>query len=206
MTAFDFDRQAVEIQNVRAIGEIMSSTYQDLQKQIAILQKKAREVREQEILLAREQILSIMRKYGLTLADFSTAAKPLKGSQKQSKKNVEIKYRDVETGKAWTGRGRIPKWLEGKDRKNYQIVSPDDFFISEIRRMEFHLLNHKPGIEEDEKIGITPKHYIEKKLADEWKRKNIKTFHPDADHGEVSNPEAASEKINKIYNRLVGKA
>jgi DNA-binding protein H-NS len=31
------------------------------------------------------------------------------------------KYRDPETGKTWTGRGRTPGWLHGKDRLAYLI-------------------------------------------------------------------------------------
>ena len=31
------------------------------------------------------------------------------------KQPVAPKYRDPETGKTWSGRGRAPKWMEGQD-------------------------------------------------------------------------------------------
>ena len=32
------------------------------------------------------------------------------------------KYRDPATGATWTGRGREPKWIEGKDRAGYLVA------------------------------------------------------------------------------------
>ena len=95
----------------------MSATYQDYQKQIAELQAKAEEARRNEVAGARTQIQSIMREYGLTVADISGGAKPPKAARKP----VEIKYKDEATGQAWTGRGRAPKWLEGKDKSQYLV-------------------------------------------------------------------------------------
>ncbi|MYM26500.1 H-NS histone family protein [Duganella sp. FT135W] len=94
------------------------STYQDYQKQIAELQAKAEEARRTEIAQARAQIQSIMSEYGLTLADIGGNSKP---SPKAPGKPVAIKYRDEATGDTWTGRGRAPKWLEGKDKSQYLI-------------------------------------------------------------------------------------
>ena len=31
---------------------------------------------------------------------------------------VAPKYRDPATGQTWTGRGKAPKWIDGKDRSN----------------------------------------------------------------------------------------
>jgi DNA-binding protein H-NS len=59
-----------------------------------------------------------MRDYGLTIADLGTVtkAKPVK-----TRAPVPTKYRDDATGQTWTGRGRAPKWLEGKDKNQYLI-------------------------------------------------------------------------------------
>lgn len=94
------------------------STYQDYQKQIAELQAKAEEARRAEIADARAQIQSIMREYGLTVADIGGGVKQISS---KPRKPVEVKYRDETTGETWTGRGRAPKWLDGKDRNNYLI-------------------------------------------------------------------------------------
>lgn len=34
---------------------------------------------------------------------------------------VEPKYRNPETGESWSGRGKTPRWLAGKDRSLYEI-------------------------------------------------------------------------------------
>lgn len=94
------------------------STYQDYQKQIAELQAKAEEARRSEVTEAKAKIRVIMAEYGLTLADIDGVAKqPLKAARKP----VEVKYKDETTGDTWTGRGRAPKWLEGKDKNLYLI-------------------------------------------------------------------------------------
>lgn len=95
------------------------ATYADYQKQIAELQALAEKARKDDIAKAREQIATIMREHGLTLADF--ASQP-KGPTK-TRKSVEVKYRDDATGDTWTGRGRAPKWLAGKDKDDYLVQS-----------------------------------------------------------------------------------
>ena len=95
----------------------MSTSYQEIQKQIAELQAKAEEARRAEVAAARAQIQEIMREYGLTVADIGSVAK----QSKVARKPVEIKYKDDATGNTWTGRGRAPKWLDGKDKNQYLI-------------------------------------------------------------------------------------
>lgn len=94
------------------------STYHDYQKQIAELQAKAEEVRRTELTEAKAKIHSIMSEYGLTLADLGSGTKP---AAKAPRKPVDIKYKDEATGDTWTGRGRAPRWLEGKDKAHYLI-------------------------------------------------------------------------------------
>lgn len=36
-------------------------------------------------------------------------------------KSVAPKYRDPKTGQTWSGRGRAPIWIAGKDREQYRI-------------------------------------------------------------------------------------
>lgn len=95
----------------------MSTSYQDYQKQIAELQAKAEEARRTEVAGAKAQIQSLMKEFGLTVADLAGATK----APKAARKPVEIKYKDQTTGDTWTGRGRAPKWLEGKDKNQYLV-------------------------------------------------------------------------------------
>ena len=39
----------------------------------------------------------------------------------EEKKKVEARYYDPESGATWTGRGKPPKWIESKDRSQYEI-------------------------------------------------------------------------------------
>ena len=94
------------------------SSYQDYKKQIAELQAKAEAARHVEIGEAKAKIKAIMNEYGLTVADLGGASKQ---ASKAPRKPVEIKYKDDTTGDTWTGRGRAPKWLEGKDKSQYLI-------------------------------------------------------------------------------------
>lgn len=94
------------------------STYQDYQKQIAELHAKAETARRKEIAEAKAQIQAIMNEYGLSVADLGGTSKQ---ATKAPRKPVEIKYKDDATGKTWTGRGREPKWLEGKDKQKYRV-------------------------------------------------------------------------------------
>ena len=81
------------------------------------MQQLAEAARKNEIAGAKAQIAAIMKDYGLTVEDLGGAkAKPVK-----TRVAVPVKYRDDVTGETWTGRGRSPKWLEGKNKNQYLI-------------------------------------------------------------------------------------
>jgi DNA-binding protein H-NS len=93
-------------------------TYREYQAQIAELQKLAAAAREREVAAAREKIATLMREHGLTAADLRGAKSTKSGEPRTS---VSPKYRDDASGQTWTGRGRAPKWLSGRDRNAYLI-------------------------------------------------------------------------------------
>ncbi|MES2261167.1 MAG: H-NS histone family protein [Pseudomonadota bacterium] len=95
------------------------TTYQEYQAKIAELQNLAESARKAELSDAKEKIAAIMRETGLTLADLGGANKPAKAVKTRAP--VPMKYRDEATGQSWTGRGRAPKWLEGKDKADFLI-------------------------------------------------------------------------------------
>jgi DNA-binding protein H-NS len=93
-------------------------TYQEYQTQIAELQKMADAARAKETAAAREKIAALMREHGLKSADLLSPAKAKSGKPPAL---VPAKYRDAVSGRTWTGRGRAPKWLTGKDKDTYLI-------------------------------------------------------------------------------------
>jgi DNA-binding protein H-NS len=38
-----------------------------------------------------------------------------------SGRKAPIKFRDVKTGNEWSGRGKLPKWLVGKNRDDFSV-------------------------------------------------------------------------------------
>lgn len=94
------------------------NTYAEIKAQIAELEAKAKEARVSEIASAKAQIAEIMNTYGLTLADLSGS---MRSKSPKSKQPVAAKYRNNSTGETWTGRGRTPRWLDGKNKDQFLI-------------------------------------------------------------------------------------
>ena len=44
-----------------------------------------------------------------------------KAGARSSSGKVAPKYRNPSTGETWTGRGKAPKWIEGRDRSSFII-------------------------------------------------------------------------------------
>lgn len=94
------------------------SSYQELQAQIAELQKQAEAARSSEIAAAKAKIAEIMKEYGLTISDLGVASKT---KPTKVREPVAVKYRDPATGDTWTGRGRSPRWLDGKNKSDFVV-------------------------------------------------------------------------------------
>ena len=97
------------------------ATYQELLAQRALLDSEIEKARIAELDDAIGRIRSLIAQYNLTASDiFPTAgAKP---PGRKARSTVAPKYRDSVTGKEWTGRGKPPKWIEGKDRSAFLIA------------------------------------------------------------------------------------
>jgi DNA-binding protein H-NS len=95
------------------------SSYKDLLAQREQLDKQIKEViaREKADGIAKAKL--IIEQYGLSASDLFTRKAGAKGAGTGGK--VAPKYRNPSTGETWTGRGKAPKWIEGKDRSGYLI-------------------------------------------------------------------------------------
>lgn len=94
------------------------STYAEIKAQIVELEGKAKEARASEIVSAKAQIAEIMKTYGLSISDLGSVGKPKSSKPRQP---VPVKYRNAATGETWTGRGRVPLWLAGKNKDDFLI-------------------------------------------------------------------------------------
>lgn len=95
------------------------ATYQELLKQRESLTLQIEEARKREIADAVEQVRRLVNEYGLTAQDVFAGRRS--GKPRASSK-VAPKYRDPATGRTWTGRGKAPKWIDGKDRTSFLIA------------------------------------------------------------------------------------
>ncbi len=97
------------------------TTLKDLMAQKEALEKQIAETRTRELSDAIRQVRSLIEAHGLTQKDvFETGSRGAKTRMKASK--VAAKYRDPLSGKEWTGRGKAPRWLDGKDKMQYLIA------------------------------------------------------------------------------------
>lgn len=81
---------------------------------------------QNEINAARAAVIAEIRQQmvdlGITLADLERikAGRELPHTGSRSK---PPKYRDPETGRTWSGKGRPPEWIIGKKRELYLIAN-----------------------------------------------------------------------------------
>lgn len=95
------------------------ATLKELMAQKEALEQKIVEAREAELADAIAKVLAIVTEYGLTAGDIFGGKRGRKAVGAKAK--VAAKYRD-QNGNEWTGRGRAPKWIEGKDKTKFLIA------------------------------------------------------------------------------------
>jgi DNA-binding protein H-NS len=96
-------------------------TYQELQSQIAQLTRQAEAALLAERQAAIDYIRSRVAEYGLDAMDIFL---PRSGQPQTKKRRAATpKYRDPATGTTWSGRGREPAWINGKDRNRFLITN-----------------------------------------------------------------------------------
>jgi DNA-binding protein H-NS len=95
------------------------STYKDLQSQIEKLQKEAEHARKNELANAIADIHAKMKEFSISVEDLGLGGKKKAG--KTVRKPVAPKYRNNDTGETWSGRGKPPKWMAGRDKAQYLI-------------------------------------------------------------------------------------
>ncbi|WP_304794464.1 H-NS histone family protein [Lacisediminimonas sp.] len=93
-------------------------SYKEMQAEIKDLQAKAEKQRQSEIQKAIDDIKQTMSDFGISIDDLSPSKKSRKTGATGS---VKPKYRNPATGDTWTGRGKPPRWIAGKDREQYLI-------------------------------------------------------------------------------------
>lgn len=91
----------------------MSSLIELIEQREAIDQKIAM-LRKEERRDAIAEALNLIAQYELTEAD-------LFGRKRAGSGSLPPKYRNPETGQTWSGKGRAPNWLIGRNRDDFLI-------------------------------------------------------------------------------------
>lgn len=108
-------------------------TYSQIKAEIARLERQAESARKAEIAGVVGRIKEAIAAYGLTAGDLGfgrggAGAKAVRSASKSPKRTTTVgvaKYRDPESGKTWTGRGKPPNWIVGaKNRDEFLISQP----------------------------------------------------------------------------------
>jgi DNA-binding protein H-NS len=95
----------------------MTTDYKTLLQQKAELEAKIAETLKAEKAGVITKVRELVKEFGLNTEDIFGS-----GKAKSKSGNVGApKYRDPATGITWTGRGKPPRWIEGKDRKAFEI-------------------------------------------------------------------------------------
>jgi len=98
------------------------SSYKELLAQRAVLEAQIDQVRAIEVTAAVITVKQLVTDFSLTAEDvFPTPGKKT-GSGAAKGTKVAAKYRNPETGDTWTGRGKAPRWIDGKDRDQFLIA------------------------------------------------------------------------------------
>ena len=90
------------------------TSLQELLAQKEALEQKIAQIKKAERADALQNARSLIDTFDLTVDE-------LFGKQKSIGKAVAVKYHNPETGETWTGRGRAPRWLDGKNREDFAV-------------------------------------------------------------------------------------
>ena len=98
-------------------------SYKELVQQREALEAQIAQARQRETADAIAKVRALVADFDLTAADIFSAGKT-RAKTKTAKAGAKVapKYRDPATGTTWTGRGKAPKWIEGKDRARFAIA------------------------------------------------------------------------------------
>ena len=90
----------------------------ELKTLFAELPKKIAQREKNERVEARKALETFAAERGFTLAELIGDKQD---AEPKTRTPVAAKYRDPVSGATWTGRGRSPAWLVGKNKEDYKI-------------------------------------------------------------------------------------
>ena len=95
-------------------------SYKQLTAQLEKLHKEVAVAREKEIAEAILEIKAKIAEYDITPEELGFTGRRVNGARKRAP--LPPRYRNPKTGETWSGRGRAPGWLAGKNRDRFLIA------------------------------------------------------------------------------------
>ena len=93
------------------------TTVAQLLAQKAALEAQIEAARKAENADAIAKVKALIAEHGLTQQDIFGGAK----RGRKASGSVAPKYKDPISGATWSGRGKPPKWIDGKDRSQFAL-------------------------------------------------------------------------------------
>jgi len=89
------------------------TTYAELLAKKKLLDEQIANAKRAESAQALQTVLQLVQEFGFTAQQvFPWGPAPMR---------VPAKYRDPSTGATWSGRGKPPRWISGKERDQFLI-------------------------------------------------------------------------------------
>lgn len=96
-------------------------TYNELRAEFDKLKQAIDVARESEAERLAARVLMLLLENGVDILWVADSVVP----QRRARKRPQPKYWNPETGATWSGRGRVPLWLVGKNLDDFRIPSDD---------------------------------------------------------------------------------
>jgi DNA-binding protein H-NS len=96
------------------------TTFQELQNQIRQLQQQAETMRREQASAVIAELRAAILEFGITPDDVFGARAKL--ARRSTRGRAVQKYRDPLSGATWSGRGRVPRWIAGRNRDDFLIA------------------------------------------------------------------------------------
>ena len=91
---------------------------------VAQLKEQRAQLDDQIAELVAEKKADIIEEIKQAIADYAITPEevfPGIKLRKRPGKAAQIKFRDPQSGKSWSGRGKIPVWLQGKNVEDFRV-------------------------------------------------------------------------------------
>ncbi|SEB09295.1 MAG: H-NS histone family protein [Paraburkholderia sp.] len=100
------------------------ASYKQLTAQLEKLHKEVAVAREKEMAQVVADIKLLIEEFDITAEELGFAPSGTKSAKAKGRKPaLPARYRNPKTGETWSGRGRSPGWLAGKNRERFLIES-----------------------------------------------------------------------------------